>query len=144
MGPGPIGGLELLEMRAGVERRVGDARYRHTYRDARKAVRAYVEKGLLGLARHAGIVPVQAEKPTGSTGLRGRAALGAAPAGSETTRAAGFSRQPGRARCYPSPRSNQARRQPRLRQNQFMPSKNAVTQRCSPPRKRMIGCDSPQ
>jgi hypothetical protein len=31
-----------------------------------------------------------------------------------------------------------------LRQNQYVPSKKAVTQRCSPPRRRTIGCGSPQ
>jgi hypothetical protein len=35
--------------------------------------------------------------------------------------------------------SSHALRHPRLRQNQFSPSKKAVMQRCSPPARRMIG-----
>jgi hypothetical protein len=65
MSAGAIGGLELFEMRGGVEHRVGDARHRHTHRDPRKPVRAYIEEVLFRLACHAGIVPVQAKKPNG-------------------------------------------------------------------------------
>jgi hypothetical protein len=62
--PGAVDRIEQLQMRSGVARRIGDAHARHAHRNARKAVRAHVEKFLLGL-RHPASVPCRCANPNG-------------------------------------------------------------------------------